>query len=142
MANPEYFPAGSDVLFVRQSVTIPAGGSVALAPEWHYKGAQSQDRVPLARPLYAIQESISGGTLADLRIRMDVEGGATTPDEGIAASLVVLTSPPQIATVDQVGANLPAYGKPWAPTLISTATGAITLTLSWRFQRGAEVQRT
>lgn len=141
MANPEYFPAGSDVLFVRQSVTIPAGGSVALAPEWHYKGAQGQGRDPLARPLYAIQESISGGTLADLRIRIDVEGAATTPDEGIAAALVVLTSPPQIATVDQIGANLPAYGKPWAPVLISTGATPITLTLSWRMQRGAELQR-
>jgi hypothetical protein len=137
MANPEYFPPGADVLMVRQSVTVPAGGSVALSPEWHYKGATGAGQDPLARPLYAVQESITGGTLADLRIRIDVEGAALTPDEGVAAALVVLTSPPQIAIVDLVGANLPAYGKPWAPVLISSASSPITLVLTWRFQRGA-----
>jgi hypothetical protein len=109
-----------------------------LAPEWHYKGAAGGDRDPLARPLYAILESITGGTLADLRVRIDVEGAAITPDEGIAAPLVVLTSPPQIATVDQVGALLPSFGKPWAPVIISSAITPITMILAWRFQRGPE----
>jgi hypothetical protein len=137
VANPEYFPPGSNVLLVRQSVTVPANGSVALAPEWKYKGATDEAGAgPLARPLYAVQESITGGTLADLRIRVDVEGASLTPDEGVAASLVILTAPPQIAIVDLLGANVPGYGKPWAPVISSTAASPITLTLTWRFQRG------
>ena len=44
MANPEYFTPGTDSLFVVQTATIPAGGSVALGPEWYFKGDTDRAR--------------------------------------------------------------------------------------------------
>lgn len=139
MANPEYFTPGTDRLFVQQTATIPAGASVSLGPEWYFKGDTESGRAQQttqAAPLYGVISIAAGGpALSDLALIVDVEGARSTPDEGARADLVLLTAPPQIATVNQIGARVPAYGKTWAPTLRNNGVVSASVTVVWVFER-------
>jgi hypothetical protein len=139
VANPEYFTPGTDRLFVQQTATIPAGQSVLLGPEWYFKGdtdAGRSQQTTQAAPLYGVISIAAGGpALSDLALIVDVEGARSTPDEGARADLVLLTSPPQIATVNQIGARVPAYGKTWAPTVRNNGLVTASVTVVWVFER-------
>lgn len=137
MANPEYFTPGTDSLFVVQTATIPAGGSVALGPEWYFKGDTDRSRAQQtsqARALFGIA-SVSGVSLSDLSVVFDVEGARSTPDQGVRADLLLYTAPPQIATIDLIRARVPSYGKPWAPVIINNGGASASVTVVWRFDR-------
>jgi hypothetical protein len=139
VANPEYFTPGTDRLFVQQTATIPAGQSVQLGPEWYFKGDTDAGRgqqTTQAAPLYGVISIAAGGpALSDLALIVDVEGARSTPDEGARADLVLLTSPPQIATVNQIGARVPAYGKTWAPVVRNNGGVTASVTVVWVFER-------
>ena len=137
MANPEYFTPGTDSLFVVQTATIPAGGSVALGPEWYFKGDTDRARAAQtsqARALFGIA-SVTGVALSDLSVVFDVEGARSTPDQGVRADLLLYTPPPQIATIDLIRARVPSYGKPWAPVIINGGGASAAVTVVWRFDR-------
>jgi hypothetical protein len=51
-----------------------------------------------------ISIAAGGPALSDLALIIDVEGARSTPDEGVRGDLILLTAPPQIATVNQIGA--------------------------------------
>ncbi len=139
MANPEYFTPGTDRLFVQQSATIPPGQSVQLGPEWNFKGDTESGRsaqTTQAAPLYGVISIAAGGpALSELALIVDVEGARSTPDEGARADLILLTAPPQIATVNQIGARVPAYGKTWAPTIRNNGATSASVTCLWVFER-------
>lgn len=139
MANPEYFTPGTDRLFVQQTATIPAGQSVQLGPEWYFKGDTESGRAAQttqAAPLYGVISIAAGGpALSDLALIIDVEGARSTPDEGVRGDLILLTAPPQIATVNQIGARVPAYGKTWAPVLRNNGTLSASVVCVWVFER-------